>query len=151
MPTSYWRGQITRHFGLEADRVHEVCLLLGLRPGVVSDDRVFSVDVGVVPVLTELLHDYEPTVRCCAAWQLYQVAPENQASIPVLIDLLGASETVHRNDAIYLLGEFGPRARQVVPVLREGYKREGLLYQNSLIVEALEKIDPKALDGLYSD
>jgi hypothetical protein len=151
MPTSYWSIQIDRHYGLTKDRIDDLRQLLGLRSGVVSDDRVLSVDVGAVPVLTELLSDPEPKVRWAAVWQLYMVAPENQASIPVLLDLLRASETYIRNDAIYLLGEFRSRARGAIPVLREGFKREAPLYQNGLIIEALEKIDRNVVDELYSD
>src|SRR5271163_2236778 len=93
MPTSYWSGEINRHYGLAKDRLGDFRQLLGLRPRVVSDDRVLSVDVCAIPVLMELLSDPEPKVQWAAAWQLYMVAPENQASIPVLLDLLRASET----------------------------------------------------------
>jgi HEAT repeat protein len=100
-------------------------------------------------LLQTALRDPDRGVRLQAAMALYKIDRREQMIIPLLINALKDPNEAHRWFAVDCLGAIGPPAKQAVPALLEairGESKSSLLHKS--IAVALEKIDPKAAEGI---
>jgi HEAT repeat protein len=121
LPTSYWRSQLKnwdrnkdQRLAWSQSPVGRVVDGLGL--GIPSRWPLYR-DPAAVPLLIDLLHDPDHSVRFGAAQATGYIGPPAAAAVPHLLELLETEDPLFRSVIAWQLARIGPAALPAVPLL----------------------------------
>jgi HEAT repeat protein len=129
MPSCYWRLQLRKWAEENFPGLTEPRPLLERACDFCFPAGGFEDDPAAVPVLAELLRDYDWRVRYAAANALNRIGPRAEPAVPALAMAISDPEPFVREEAVSALGSTGAAA--AVPALVEALRGDGTLASTS--------------------